>query len=430
MHKKFLINWVVLICLIHSLSACVTQTIYTTNGFAIKPPQGSTWVNQNIKGTLLSIKKLPKDGTHIFFTGAAEIFMATEFKSPQQFLEFIKKQEESNLPPEAYRVVETEYKLQPSIAPFCVYYYQKCEDRVAKNRGTDKFLIVTTGYTALHPEAPKLGIDIWYTERYANGEASHELQNEGNEYLATLKVVTKKEMQELTKKPTRTSGISYLPDIRNKFGEESERILVLPIWQTYPLLSAEGQETVTVFGEPIFSMVKELPNLYKTIPSKTSVSLMGIDAIIIISETGTMISIQCPIETRGKVRCEQFYNDYMFPQWRDDLVEEISRSNGGVACLDWTIGSREMDCQNQAIWELMDTADVTTFKSKRYQLSFSDKEKQSVIFFLSNMSQLVDPFEGYGDRNRDKKTGEPCRDLNDCAPGYFCRHHKCKNSGF
>ena len=207
MQKNIIFVWTILISLCLLVIACGNQkntvsfpeTIYTSHGFAIQLPRGKTWLHKVGKNeTLMSVKKLPKDGTHSFYTGAVEIVMASEFNSPQQFLEVIKQKKESTPHPKDYRLIEAEYKLQPNISPFCVYYHQKIEDHVAKNIGSNEFLILENfGYSVLHPEMPKHGIDIFYSERYANGESSQELRKEGIDYLKTLKIVSEKEMQEL-----------------------------------------------------------------------------------------------------------------------------------------------------------------------------------------------------------------------------------------
>ena len=216
-----------------------------------------------------------------------------------------------------------------------------------------------------------------------------------------------------------TSGISDLPDIENKFDDASERIIVIPLWLTYPFVSAEGQTEIYILGKPIFSTVRELPDLSTIIPAKTSLSLMGIatavgkiiyiDSVIVISETGTMISIQCP-NGSGKVRCEQFYEDYVFPQWRNDIIHDLVKSNGKTVYPD------------QSIKELIDSF------PRQVEISYSIEELQSIIAFLEGMVHLKDPFSGYTEKGMNKKTGEPCRDDEDCALGYFCKHHKCIES--
>lgn len=87
------------------------------------------------------------------------------------------------------------------------------------------------------------------------------------------------------------------------FNNGNERILVLPVWQKYPVIISEQsiEESSTLsFGTPLFLKVKDIPGINKLISSKTTAGLIvgpvvgvgrGVvfDGYYIISESGRII---------------------------------------------------------------------------------------------------------------------------------------------
>ena len=218
-------------------------------------------------------------------------------------------------------------------------------------------------------------------------------------------------------------NIGLHPNIVSKFENESERILVLPIWKTWPAFTLPG-ERFFMFGKPLFLTVKDLPELPDRIPRKTSVGimvidvfigrLMYIDGITIISESGKIVSITRPT---AKGETEEFRENCFSQKWRDDLILELKESKG------------EIFFPSRAIKTLINRP-----FGGRFQITNSSEDKQAIIDFIQNINQfcednytikIEDPFEGHIGK-MDKKSGESCRYSFDCAPGYFCTNHKCE----
>lgn len=183
---------------------------------------------------------------------------------------------------------------------------------------------------------------------------------------------------------SKTSEISFLPNIQDEFGENSERVLVLPVWEKYPLLMARGLGFCAI-GDPLFLTVQDLTNLHNIIPSKTSVGLMGINAAIgktiffngaiIISESGRIVTIHCE-NTTWKTRCEKLHADSLNQQWRDNIVQIFKKPRGRVTTPTNTIAELIYNPSYP------NNASIT---DNKFKMPSGDKEIRSIITFLNNI---------------------------------------------
>ena len=92
----------------------------------------------------------------------------------------------------------------------------------------------------------------------------------------------------------------------NLFKNENEQILVLPLWEKYPVVMSEesiSESSTLSFDTPLFLKVKNIEEIHNLIPSKTSAGLIigpggGIGrgvffyGIYIISESGRTIFLK------------------------------------------------------------------------------------------------------------------------------------------
>lgn len=181
----------------------------------------------------------------------------------------------------------------------------------------------------------------------------------------------------------RTSEVTSFPNIEKKFDKESTRILVLPIWGKCPSAAVseyKDKDIVYIFDESLFLTVKDLPNLHKIISTKTSFALLSpiaatgrsifLDSVIIISETGKMITIDCPKLQFGAVRCQK-YNDIGNQNWKNDLIVLLnSKGNTYYQC----------DSVSKSMGKYPNTCKIL----------YNNKEKQLILDFLKGIEHNSD----------------------------------------
>ncbi len=161
---------------------------HSTQGFSIQFPVENTWDIKKMDKAIIAFKK-PQIGFRSFFLGAEEFTPDQKFRSPEDFLMYVKKSVGAGSFSERHEMITADYMLKPEIAPYCVYYSLKYKDYGARNIGNNSFLIIeTTGYFVLHPDSPGAGFNVYHSERYLD-KHDPDLQAEGDKYLRTLKVI-------------------------------------------------------------------------------------------------------------------------------------------------------------------------------------------------------------------------------------------------
>lgn len=187
-----ILNTLIYSCATTHIPVSPSGIYHSNHGFSIQLPSGNSWEFKKLGNDLLSFKKMPKHGFRSFHAGASEFVLAQEFRSSEDFLIFVKKSSGVDSTSDRFEIIESDYRLEPEIAPLCVYYKLKWKDYGAINIGNNAFLITeATAYMVLHPDSPKLGLHIFHSERYLK-ENEPGLQLEGERYLKTLKILPKK----------------------------------------------------------------------------------------------------------------------------------------------------------------------------------------------------------------------------------------------
>jgi hypothetical protein len=184
-----ILNTLIYSCATTQIPVSSSGVFRSNHGFSFKLPSGNAWEEKKQGNPLFSFYKLPRNESHSFYAQAAEFVLEQEFKSPEEFLVFVRNANGVDRSSDRFEIIESDFMLKPEIAPLCVYYRQKWKDYAAKNIGSNSFLITeATGYMVLHPDSSKLGLHISYSERYLK-EYDSALQLEGDKYLKSLKVL-------------------------------------------------------------------------------------------------------------------------------------------------------------------------------------------------------------------------------------------------
>ena len=158
-------------------------------GFSFIPPPGAHWLEKYGESSIKYLKKIdPTNGT--LFTSATELHTQQRYPTPDAFKEYIRNKRKPNEVPSRYTNPLTSYALESGIAPFCVRYHEQYEDRGAKNlNGRDFLIVLNHGLICLHPDNPKVGVDIYYSYRYPPNVKDEGLIHEGEEFVNSLKML-------------------------------------------------------------------------------------------------------------------------------------------------------------------------------------------------------------------------------------------------
>ncbi len=188
---------IVLILSINSSAACNNDRVplvdrkprISTLGFSFIPPPGTNWVEEFGEHSIKYIKKMePIDGT--LFGTVTELQTQQTFPTPDALKQYITNKRKPNTTPPRYANTKTSYSLEPRIAPFCVRYQEQFEDWGANNLSRRSFLIVVNhGLICLHPENPKVLVDILYSYRCPPANKDKRLISEGEEFINSLKML-------------------------------------------------------------------------------------------------------------------------------------------------------------------------------------------------------------------------------------------------
>jgi hypothetical protein len=158
-------------------------------GFSFIPPPGTNWLEEFGENQITYIKKMePIDGT--LFGTVTELQTQQTFPTPDALKHYITNKRKSNTTPPRYANTKTSYSLQPGIAPFCVRYLEQFEDWGAKNLYGRSFLVIMNhGLICLHPDNPKVLVDIYFSYRYPPDNKDKKLISEGEELINSLKML-------------------------------------------------------------------------------------------------------------------------------------------------------------------------------------------------------------------------------------------------
>jgi len=189
-----------IVMVVYPVLSCATDRAPLANreprisslGFSFIPPPGANWVEEFGENEIKYIKQIdPAIST--LFGGATELQTQLTFATPEKFREYITAKRKPTESVPRFTNTKASYSLEPSIAPFCVRYKEQFEDRGAKNRYGRPFLVVFNhGIICLHPENPKVSVDIYYSYRYPPDKIDKGIMSEGEEFINSLKMLIHK----------------------------------------------------------------------------------------------------------------------------------------------------------------------------------------------------------------------------------------------
>lgn len=167
------------------------NTPFERRGYSILPP-GSDWryiEGKRTGGSNLSFGKKFDSSTHTLTANVVEVQSFANFSSPEEFLGFIKKGNELGTDPNRFRIQENEINLDDKFGAYSVEYYSKLEDHRAVNRGEATFLImVTKGYTFIHPHFKDTIISVYYSERGRPDEIDPNFKGAAQKFIEGLRI--------------------------------------------------------------------------------------------------------------------------------------------------------------------------------------------------------------------------------------------------
>lgn len=156
-------------------------------GLSTLPPQGEDWyIAQGGSSGEVHYMKMVETPLHTFGCDMYIIPTDKDFKSPDDFLEFVKQGKESDTDPERFKNLSFKYNLDDRYGSYCVEYKLKATDIKVKTPNGKGLVFEIFGYAFIHPKSSKYLVDIQYSERGINEEFTQSLQKIGEEFIDSL----------------------------------------------------------------------------------------------------------------------------------------------------------------------------------------------------------------------------------------------------
>jgi hypothetical protein len=137
--------------------------------YTILSPHGDGWLFHEEDAAsqhALFFHLLPKSTSHTIYANVIEVPSYAKFKTPDEFLSFIKNQEQVGFNYKRFSIIDEDMKLDNRFGDYSVLHYSKIEDHGAANPGKYPYLIMETyTYFFIHPHAKNLMIMTSYSER-------------------------------------------------------------------------------------------------------------------------------------------------------------------------------------------------------------------------------------------------------------------------
>ncbi len=167
----------------------------STLGFYITPPPGGDWYEKHIDDSLYYFKRT-KPTTYALTTKATELVFKDDFSWKGDFLEYVKTEKGlEEVRSDRYRNCTSDYSIEDNLSSLCVRYQRQYDDYGDIRSGRYKYIkVVNNGLVCLHPDSPKVGIDINYMEKSIPQENNPSYINEGEIFLSSLNFLSTKRL--------------------------------------------------------------------------------------------------------------------------------------------------------------------------------------------------------------------------------------------
>jgi hypothetical protein len=161
--------------------------------YSILPPQEKGWtyvIKADTYDYILTFRKEAESKTHTYVGMVKERQIYGSFSSPEEFLSFVKKNQEWNADRYGrYSVLESKISLNDRFGAYCVSYYVKVKDYKAQQKDQRDFLIMEVyGYTFLHPNKKNIMVDVGYSERGTADEIDTKFIDTAQKFLNGFKI--------------------------------------------------------------------------------------------------------------------------------------------------------------------------------------------------------------------------------------------------
>ena len=168
------------------------EQIHSTLGFSFVPPAGTNWYEKFEESKITYLKKIESKSL-TFYAGVLEGQMRSNLSDDDNLLNFVKsKKDQWGKDGGRYRNTSALFTKKEEIGPFCIGYQLAAEDHKALNLDGEKFLqLSANGIFCLHPLNKMNAVDIYYSARSLPSAETDYLNNEGNNFLSSLKFISK-----------------------------------------------------------------------------------------------------------------------------------------------------------------------------------------------------------------------------------------------
>jgi hypothetical protein len=127
--------------------------------------------------------------SHTFTANAMALPFIIQFDKPEDFLEFIKGKNSSELRSKRFRLVEMDGSLDPLRGPFCARLFIKVEDHGTPIKDIPFLIMDLYQLACVHPDTPDWVISVGYSERYQPGEQNPALLIEGESFIRNMQFI-------------------------------------------------------------------------------------------------------------------------------------------------------------------------------------------------------------------------------------------------
>lgn len=162
------------------------ERVFSTEGYSFLPPQGGYWHEEFGKNKILYTKQTNiHDVT--FYAGAVEEKVMLILPNNEALVAFVRSKKNEWGDDGRYANISSTFQIDAE-QKSCVRYWLSANDRKAKNRGRQEFLIMqAVGRFCLSPQDRSAAVDVFYSVRHVAQFDPKALMAEGEEFLKSLK---------------------------------------------------------------------------------------------------------------------------------------------------------------------------------------------------------------------------------------------------
>lgn len=164
-----------------------SRRVFSTLGFSFLPPHGPDWKEQ-FENQQITYFKETDPGKVSFYMGALEGKLRSKLATKDDLVAFVRAKKDQWGTDGRYSDTSTSFSIEEG-NDSCVQYRMKANDRNAKNKGDNAFLVLQAiGRFCVHPKDRSSAVDIYYSLRYAPAFDPTALIPEGETFVQSLRI--------------------------------------------------------------------------------------------------------------------------------------------------------------------------------------------------------------------------------------------------